>query len=45
MKKKYKFRGKIFKCDSYTIQYLNYALALNYSADRYQEVKKNGNEK
>lgn len=45
MKKTYKFRGRIIKCDQHTIQYLNYALALNNASDRYQEVKGNGNKK
>jgi len=45
MKKTYKFRGKTFKCDPHTIQLLNYALALNYSTERYLEVKRNGNKK
>jgi hypothetical protein len=45
MKKKYKFRGKVFKCEPHTIQLLNYALALNNASDRYQEVKRNGNKK
>lgn len=46
--KKYKYKGKIIKCEEHTIQYLNYALALNYSNERYVEVKpekKNGNSK
>lgn len=46
--KKYKYKGKVFECEEHTIQYLNYALALNYSNERYVEVKtkkKNGNPK
>ena len=39
MKKKYKFRGKVFVCDENTIRYLNYALALNCASDRYVRVK------
>lgn len=41
-KKTYKFRNKVFKCEEHTIKYLNYALALNSSLDRYIELK-NGN--
>ena len=37
--KKYKYKGKVFECEEHTIQYLNYALALNYSNERYVEVK------
>lgn len=43
--KKYKYKGKIFECEKHTIDYLNYALALNLSRERYVEVKpkkKNG---
>lgn len=35
----YKFRGKKFLCDEYTIRQLNYALALNRSQERYELVK------
>ena len=43
--KKYKYKGKTFACEEHTIKHLNYALALNYSNERYVEVKtkkKNG---
>ena len=43
----YKFRGKTFMCDQWTINQLNYALALNRSEERYVLVKnaktENGN--
>jgi hypothetical protein len=35
----YKFRGKIFECSDIIIRQLNYALALNRSNERYEEVK------
>ena len=35
----YKFRGKIFECTESIIRQLNYALALNRSSERYEEVK------
>jgi len=38
--KLYEYQGKQFKCDSWTINQLNYALALNYSQERYVLVKK-----
>lgn len=38
-KKTYKFRNKVFKSEEHTIKYLNYALALNSSSERYVEVK------
>lgn len=34
----YSFRGKTFYCDAETIRHLNYALALNRSAERYEKV-------
>jgi hypothetical protein len=37
--KLYTFRGKIFECSEKIIQKLNYALALNRSKERYEEVK------
>ena len=37
--KNYKYKGKVFKCEEHTINQLNYALALNYSNERYVEVK------
>jgi hypothetical protein len=37
--KNYKYKGKIFECDERIIKQLNYALALNYSSERYIEVK------
>jgi hypothetical protein len=37
--KLYTFRGKIFECSQKIIQQLNYALALNRSKERYEEVK------
>lgn len=46
--KKYKYKGKIFECDEYTIKQLNYALALNRCSELYIEVKpkkKNGDKK
>ena len=35
----YKFRGKVFECSESIIRQLNYALALNRSHERYEEVK------
>jgi hypothetical protein len=37
-KELYTFRGKTFPCDSWTIQQLNFALALNRSKERYKKV-------
>jgi hypothetical protein len=37
----YKFRGKVFECTESIIRQLNYALALNRSSERYEEVKPN----
>jgi hypothetical protein len=37
--KLYTFRGKTFYCKPSIIQQLNYALALNRSNERYEEVK------
>ncbi len=37
----YKFRGKVFECTESIIRQLNYALALNRSHERYEEVKSN----
>lgn len=37
--KLYTFRGKTFECNEKIIQQLNYALALNRSKERYEEVK------
>jgi hypothetical protein len=34
----YKFKGKTFLCDAWTIQTLNYALALNRSKERYIKI-------
>lgn len=42
-KKKYKFRNKVFKSYEHTIRYLNHALALNGSTERYIELKNGGN--
>ena len=39
--KLYKFRRKIFPCEEHTIRYLNYALALNNSNERYEVYEKN----
>lgn len=36
--KKYKFRGKILEEYPRNIKILNYALALNGSKDRYEEI-------
>lgn len=38
-RKKYTFRGKTFECDPKTIAQMNYALALNRSQERYEEVQ------
>jgi hypothetical protein len=35
----YKFRGKVFECSDAIIRQLNFALALNRSNERYEEVK------
>ncbi len=37
--KLYTFRGKTFECSEWVIRQLNYALALNHSNERYEEVK------
>lgn len=37
-KELYTFQGKTFLCDSWTIQQLNFALALNRSKERYKKV-------
>ena len=37
----YTFRGRTFYCDGWTINRLNYALALNGSKERYEKVKQN----
>ena len=34
----YEYRGKQFKCDQWTIDQLNRALALNHSNERYEKV-------
>jgi hypothetical protein len=34
----YEYRGKQFKCDQWTIDQLNRALALNHSTERYEKV-------
>ncbi len=39
--KLYKFRDKVFDCSERIIQQLNFALALNRSKERYEEVKPN----
>jgi hypothetical protein len=36
----YEYRGKQFMSDEWTINQLNYALALNHSKERYVLVKK-----
>lgn len=43
--KLYEFRGKQFMCDAWTINQLNYALALNHSEERYVLVKKTKSKK
>jgi len=35
---KYTFKGKTFLCDAWTIQQLNFALALNNIKDRYKKA-------
>ena len=37
-KELYTFRGKTFYSDAWTVKQLNYALALNYSKERYEKV-------
>ncbi|MEN9512541.1 MAG: hypothetical protein RJB16_301 [Bacteroidota bacterium] len=37
--KLYTFRGKVFECSDAIIRQLNFALALNRSNERYEEVK------
>lgn len=38
MNKKYKYKGKIIKCEDHIVQKLNLALAMNNYEDRYVEV-------